>query len=156
MACNVTSEELSAWKAGDLPASRASRIATHLTACPSCRSRLATLKEAGLLLSSLRMPVPSADALLAARRRLDEVTRAGISSEIMTLEEAAQFLRLTPAQMDELAEELPAFELAGQIRIRRQKLLEWVKQRERGYTREIAARWTTQTADWLAQKGVAS
>lgn len=155
MACNVTYEELSAWKAGDLPASKAQRIAAHTAACAACRAKLDMLNEVDLILRSQPAPVPSADALLAARHRLTEVTGAGNTSEIMTIDEAARFLRLTPEQMGELIEELPAFELAGQIRIRRQKLLEWVKQREQSYTREIAARWTAQTADWLAKKGVA-
>lgn len=155
MDCKTTYEELATWKAGDLPAAKARRVKADAAACATCRSRLAALDETDLLLRSLPAPAPSAAALLAARHRLAEVTRSAAPSDIMTLEEAAEFLRLTPDQVGELIEELPAFELAGQVRIRRQKLLEWIEQRERGYARETAASWTARSADWLAQKGVA-
>lgn len=155
MDCNVTYEELAAWKAGDLPSLRSRRLKVHTAACATCRKRLATFEQADLLLHSMSSPAPAAAAILAARRRLATVTRAGPASEIITMEEVAEFLRLTPEQVGELIDELPAFELAGQIRIRRQKLLDWIEQRERGYTRAAVASWTAQTANWRAQKGVA-
>ena len=155
MDCKVTYEELAGWKAGNLPAPRARWIKAHTVACATCRTRLNTLDQSDLLLRSLSVPGPAAGAILAARRRLTGVTQPVTTAEILTMEEAAEFLRLTPEQVGELIEELPAFELAGQIRIRRQKLLDWIEQRERGYTRQTVASWTVQSADWLAQKGVA-
>ncbi len=58
--------------------------------------------------------------------------------EIMTLEEAADFLRVPRRAIGEIVEDLPAFEVAGEIRVRRSKLLEWIERRERASARSRA------------------
>jgi len=77
--------------------------------------------------------------VLAASRTIAEATRATPRPEIMTLDEAAAFLRISPDELGEIAEELPAFELAGRIRVRRSRLIEWVARREADYARDTAA-----------------
>ena len=59
----------------------------------------------------------------------------------MTLDEVAAFLRIDPSDLGEVAEELPAFELGGQVRVRRERLIEWIQQRERAYTRQAGESW---------------
>jgi len=53
----------------------------------------------------------------------------------MTLSEVAEFLRIGPEEMNDIIGTLPAFEIAGRLRVRREKLMEWVQEKERGYTR---------------------
>jgi transcriptional regulator with XRE-family HTH domain len=86
-------------------------------------------------LGAVRRDDPSARAVLEARRALSRELRGGSSPEIMTLDEVAEFLRLAPDQLEEIASRLPAFELAGQIRVRRERLVEWLEQRELVYVR---------------------
>ena len=62
----------------------------------------------------------------------------------MTLDEVGEFLRIGPETLSEIAEELPAFELGGQVRVRRERLLEWVRRREQDYARGAAASWAAQ------------
>ena len=71
----------------------------------------------------------------------------------MTLDEVAAFLRLSDAQLDEVVEELPAFELGGQLRVRRQRLIEWLQQRERDYARQAAGSWAAQALSDEFDKG---
>ena len=53
----------------------------------------------------------------------------------MTLDEVAEFLRVSLEELGEVVGELPAFELAGRVRVRRTKLIEWIEKRERAYAR---------------------
>jgi hypothetical protein len=49
----------------------------------------------------------------------------------MTLEEVGKLLRLSSFELDSIMRELPVFELAGKIRVRRQRLFEWIESREK-------------------------
>ena len=152
MTCKVTYEELSAYSAGDLDAARRAEIDRHAAACRRCRDRLAALAEADAALRALPPHRPPAAAVLATWRAL--AARAG-PPEIMKLDEVAEFLRITPAQLDEIAEALPAFELAGQVRVRRARLMEWVQRRERAYARQAAASWAGRLKARTPDRGVA-
>ncbi len=130
MRCEIAYEELAAFAAGDCEIPGKREIEEHLAGCSRCRERLEALREVDTALGSLRRAEPSARAVLEARRALSREVRGGPEPAIMTLDEVAEFLRLTPDQLEEIAEGLPAFELAGQLRVRRERLVEWVEQRE--------------------------
>jgi len=138
--CEITYEQLAALAAGDLEADEAAKLGQHVEQCDRCRDRLAALANADQALASVHPVTPPAGALLAARRAFSDELRSR-APEIMTLEEVGEFLRVTGEQLGEIVEELPAFEIAGQIRIRRARLTEWLEQRERDYTRQSAASW---------------
>ena len=144
MNCDILYEDLAALAAGELEAGRAERIRRHLAECEACQRRLDALKRVDRSLKHLRPARPPAAAVLAARRALNETIRGGSAPEILTLAEAAEFLRISPEQLGEIVEELPAFELAGQIRIRRERLIEWLRQREHEYTHQQSASWAAQ------------
>lgn len=144
MSCDLDYGELAARTADELTPERAREIDTHVVACPRCRRLLALLDAADAQLAALPRMQPSADALLTTRRALSEITRGGHAPEIMTLEEVAEYLRMDADTLGEIAEELPAFELAGQVRVRRTQLVEWIEQRERDYMRATSASWAAQ------------
>jgi len=139
--CDVTYEELAALAAGELDADRAAEVQAHLPACQRCRRRMDALRGADAVLGGLRHEQPSPQTLLAVRHELAAALRPPQPAEVMTLEEVATFLRLTDEQLDEVLEDLPAFELAGQVRVRHARLVEWLEQRERNYARQTAASW---------------
>ncbi len=140
MICNVSYEELATWSAGDMAPGRQADIQHHITDCPQCQRRLASLGQADSAMVDLMRARPPAEAVLAARQAAArELQQAAQPPEIMTLAETAAFLRLSEEQLGDLADELPAFELAGQVRVRRQRLIEWIQQREQDYTRQTAA-----------------
>lgn len=152
MNCDVTYEELSAYALGDLPVTRTAAIQEHLHGCGVCQRRMSTL---GRMEVTTRLwagrPVPAA-AVAAVRSALGGAKSA---SEVMTLPEVADFLRLSMKQLGEIADELPAFELAGQLRVRRERLVAWLEQREHLYTqRTVQSRMVRSFRDDL-QKGVA-
>ena len=155
MNCDVLYEELAALVSGDLDAKREATLREHAAECERCRKRLDALTRADTALGRVTPHQPSAAAMLDARRAIADEVRGPQAGEIMTLDEVAAFLQLEEQQMDEVADELPAFELAGQIRVRRSKLMAWIEQRERDYARQTAASWVTQTTRGRFGKGVA-
>ena len=146
MSCDVTYQELVAFVSGDADAERREHIDGHAVGCRRCRKRLEALRRSDAALKGLAKVAPSGSAILAARRAFSEVTRGPRAPEIMTLADVAEFLRVTPEQLGEMVEELPAFELAGQVRVRRDRLIEWVQQRERDYARGAAASWAARAS----------
>jgi len=121
---------------------------------PRCRKRLDALRDADAAVRAWPRHEPSAGAVLAARRALAEEIRRPASPEILTLEDIAEILRVTPAELSEVVDQLPAFELAGQIRVRRARLIEWIRRRERDYTRQAVAHWAARERPIRPQKGV--
>ncbi len=155
MTCEISYEELAAFGAGDLSAERHAVIEQHVATCDDCRGRLATLKTVDTTLKHMPAVRPSAETILAARRFIAEETRPRAEPEILTMDEVAAFLRIEPEELQSFVLELPAFELGGQIRVRRCRLVEWVEQREREFRLSTTASAMARIRAANVQKGVA-
>ena len=138
MTCNVTYDELAAFAANDLPAARRGAVELHLGECAACRRRLDALRRADSALRQLRRLEPPPEAVRDARDAFRSHAASLPPPEIMTLDDVARFLRVPLDDVRAMWDELPAFELAGQIRVRRTKLMEWIEERERGCRRRAA------------------
>ncbi len=155
MPCNVTYEQLAALDAGDLPPDQHPVLGQHIASCDACRRRLASLRRVDAALRNLPAQQPPAETILAARRLLSEETRPKREPEVLTLEEVAAMLRIDLEQLRPFVTDLPAFELGGQIRVRRARLLEWIEQRERQFSRSSAASLVARIQAGGLRKGVA-
>ncbi len=155
MTCDVTYEQLSAFVADDLPPDQREALEQHVAACDACRRRLDSLRHADATLRNLPPHRPTAETILAARRLLSEETRPRQEPEVLTLEEVAAMLRIDLEQLRPFVADLPAFELGGQIRVRRARLLEWIEQRERQFSRSSAASLVARVQAGGLRKGVA-
>jgi excisionase family DNA binding protein len=73
------------------------------------------------------------------RQRLDRDLQDAPSAapEIMTLEETAEFLRVTPNLVYELMGDIPCFELGGRILFRREAVQNWIREQERRFKDEL-------------------
>ncbi len=138
MDCDVTREELSRFAAGDLDAGRAHAIEQHAASCRACQRRLAALGSLDEVLRSLPRVEPPASTVLNTRRALSAEVRGRREPELMTLDEVAEFLRIGLDALEEIVLELPCFELAGQLRVRRSRLLEWIDAREHAWAASSA------------------
>lgn len=154
MTCEMTYEELAALTAGDVAGPRRQVLEQHAPTCATCRQRLARLREVDAALGNLRPDRPSAGTILATRRLLAEETRPQSEPEVLTLEEVAAFLRIPVEELRPFVMELPAFELGGQVRVRRARLLEWLEQREREFTRSSTASTLARIQARSPRKGV--
>ncbi|MHC4250636.1 MAG: anti-sigma factor, partial [Planctomycetota bacterium] len=139
MRCEVTYEELALLDAGEVDDARGRELAAHVAACAECRRRLDDLREADSAMAGLRREEPSAGAVLETRRALSREVRGRSEPDIMTLEEAAEYLRVDSRELNVEEWGLPVFEIGGRLRVRRARLVEWVENRERAYARGSAA-----------------
>ncbi|MCC7146224.1 MAG: hypothetical protein IT443_07235 [Phycisphaeraceae bacterium] len=140
MTCPTT-EAWAAWLDGAVPSPGREELAQHAAHCPLCQATLQSLRQVDSSLARLRpQPVP-ADVLMRVRQSLSPAAGHTGWPQIMTLEEVGRFMQLDDRQLDEIVEDLPAFELAGQIRVRYARLLEWIAQREREFTHQRTGSW---------------
>jgi hypothetical protein len=122
-----------AWLDGDLRRAAADRLAAHAEGCPDCHQRLADLRrQAEALRADLQRDLP-ADVLVRARQVMPSMGAAEARPEVMTLDEVARYLQVGLDELDPIAADLPAFEVAGQIRVRHAELLRWIARREQDY-----------------------
>ena len=98
----------------------------------------AAWRETDRILHGLKRAEPPAAGLLEVRRALAAVIRPPRHHDVMTLDDVRDMLRLSPAELEQIVPELPLFELAGQLRIRRQRLIEWIDGREQAFARARA------------------
>lgn len=155
MSCSMKDETLAAFSAGDLAPPAAAAVEEHAARCARCRARLDALRQTDALLAGMQRTEPPAAAVLGVRRALAKALGGPPQEEVMTLPEVAEFLKLTQEELGEIVEELPAFELAGQVRIRRSRLVAWIEKREQDYTRAAVAGWAADALQVVAMKGVA-
>lgn len=137
---NCDPHTLLAYLDGQLNPEAEAETIRHLAACAACRQSLAALRRAESGLAGLAADGPAADALARVQSRIRQDLGMTREREILTLAEAADLLRLTSDQLATVLDDLPWFELAGQIRFRRQALLDWVQERERACLRERLGR----------------
>ena len=133
MTCLECQQLLSPYEKGELAPDEAGRVAEHLSGCRICEGRTAVLRELDDWLRAAATPEPSASLLVSVRRRVHRDLGGG---EIMDVDQVAAFLRLSQAQVLDSLDELPCFEVAGQIRFRRAALLKWIEERESLHRRE--------------------
>jgi hypothetical protein len=136
MACNTSFENLAAFADGDLPEGQTDEFRRHVAGCEFCTARLTALRRMDGDLQALGRFEPSADSLLRVRRAVGSVLGRRVLPEIMTPEEVAQFLRVERNEVGDVLAEVPAFEIAGRVRVRRDRLLAWLAERERTFARQ--------------------
>ena len=132
---HLSSEELSALALGELTGERQTVAEDHVVDCAECRERFGALRALEAALGALPGFEPPAAAVLETRRAVNAAVRGAAEPEVLTLPEVAGILRVDMAQLRYVMDDLPVFELAGQIRVRRSKLIEWIEEREGAYER---------------------
>ncbi len=65
------------------------------------------------------------------RQEKEDPAEAVAQKEILTTDEVAAFLQVTPEQLGEEIQTMPFFEFAGRLRMRKKTLLEWIEKREK-------------------------
>ena len=129
-------EDLAALADGQLSGDAELAARRHIESCPRCCGVLQGHRRLDGLLAALPVHQPGREVLDRVRRQVLPRTPA---EAILTLEEVAALLRLDEEAMALIVDDLPAFELAGRIRVRRDRLDEWIDARQRQYADRAAA-----------------
>lgn len=141
MDCERCMERLSEYEAREFPPAESEAVRRHLESCEACRRQregLARLMEA---VDTLPEEEPPESVSFAVRREVDRLLAPGLASapEIMTIEELARYLRVPVEALEEELTTLPAFEVAGELRFRKDRVAEWIRRREDDHVREMAS-----------------
>ena len=133
MNCESCREKLSELLAGELDAIHAAGVRQHLADCPSCARLLEAMRTtADMTDRLLDMDPPRALCLRIMAQTGDGFgPDLAAAPEIMTPEQLARFLQVPLAKLEDEIGALPSFEIAGELRFRKDRLLEWIEERER-------------------------
>jgi len=136
--CRNCRERLSAYDARELDETGTAEVEKHLEACRECAGLLDAIRYTSKLTARL---VDEDTPRVLCLRVLDAVGNSTApdpanAPEIMTSEDLARFLRVTAADLEDELVSIPAFEIAGELRFRRDHVLEWIEEREEARTRQ--------------------
>ena len=139
MNCETCQELLSAFEANDLDAETASHVRGHLRACLACAGLLAAIGDLDVMTANLPDDALSRSLCLGILGEVDALLAPDLSEapEIMTVEQLARFLRVPLARLEQELDRLPAFEVGGALRFRKEAVMEWIEERERDYGRTL-------------------
>ena len=133
MNCDECRKRLSEYEAGEQTEHEAAVMQEHLNACPPCAGALRTLRLVADHAARLPEELPSeAVSLRILAQCASPVAPAGSGApEILTPEALARFLSVSEEDLANVIETIPAFEIAGQLRFRKQRVIEWIEAREK-------------------------
>ena len=158
MECNNVREELVAYIDDELSSMGKHTIEAHLADCKECAAehdklkatiesthKAETLQPAQNWWETLqeRLYAPDSDlvsaihALRESIMRLESHVDGGLVrfapvKEIMTLEEVAAYLQIEPDVVWKLLNEIPHFEVGGELRFKKSSVDEWIRMKESG------------------------
>jgi predicted anti-sigma-YlaC factor YlaD len=140
MTCAECRNLLSACEAGELADPQEKQVQEHVKDCAECARLLSAMRAAMDTLVALEDPPPPQRVTLGvlnAPPRRSHAEQAD-APEIMTPEELAHFLRLLPDDLEEVIGLIPGFEIAGRLRFRKARVLEWIEAREKQREQSLA------------------
>lgn len=96
-------------------------------------------KQLSDLLKSALTATPDTDAVERMQQVVDnELERQHVPvNDILTFNEVASFLRVSADVLETYLEEIPCFELGGQLLFRKEAVMEWISEREQKYHTEL-------------------
>lgn len=141
MSEHIGDDDLMAWLDGDVAADRSRQIELHVRSCPQCRELVGAVGRSDAALHQAARAEAPAAAVHAAWSELAAALAPAPPAEVLTLQQAAELLQVSAKQLGEVMDELPVFEIAGELRIRRSRLMEWIGSRERDFVRQRSQSW---------------
>ena len=137
MTCENCDSQLWAFAAGELDGERHASVGQHVSHCPACQRRLDEVRRLTAAAQALADASPSLSLCLETKEALRlELEREGriraAFGPLMDADELAKYLKVDVALVYRHLDEIPHFELEGQIRFRRQSIDEWIETKEQG------------------------
>ena len=128
---NADCNHLEAFFDGELSSEQQNEFRAHLEQCETCRTRLNQLTALRASIRHQGEVSLSHDADLRLRRRIHrEIRPDNRLPEILDIESVAQLMQLSVSEVAEILDEIPHFEIAGRIRFRRNRVLDWLREKE--------------------------
>ena len=137
MKCPECQNMLSEYERRELGPSESARVAEHVRSCARCAKKLEALHCLDDLVRAVPTASPSAAALLEVRARVHGEAAGG---EILDADQVAAYLGLSREDVLQSLDDLPCFEVAGQIRFRRSALSAWIEEQEQQHRHDVMLR----------------
>ena len=139
MTCEECDSLLWAFAAAELDGEKRVSVEQHVSRCPTCQRRLDEVRRLRAAAQDLADASPSLSLCLETKEALRlELEREGrvraAFGPLMDADELAKYLKVDVALVYRHLDEIPHFELEGQIRFRRQSIDEWIEAKEQGST----------------------
>lgn len=136
MNCQECREQLSEYIDRELAEPQARDIKIHLDQCESCRRQLRLLEQMAAAAGNLPRHEPGAACLLriseGIHRRAIPPRRTEFGP-VLTFDELAEYLRVSRDIAGQYLDEIPSFEMGGQLLFRKQSVESWIASRETGF-----------------------
>lgn len=134
LTCQECQDQLSGLIDGALPVEEIEGVRRHTAACKACAAECADLLCVNALARAANCPAVPPDLWDRVRQAVD---RSGPSlpaplREVLTLQEAAEYLRLSEDALMRALGEVPHFVVGRQVRFRRRTLDDWIERQEHG------------------------
>lgn len=132
MDCEECRELLSEFAARELDEARSALVRDHVSACAQCERLTAALRKTADLVDVLPDEEPPRTFCVRVLAKVDGMLSPvpADAPEIMTPDQLAAFLQLPPEKIEEEMATLPSFEIAGEVRFSKDRVLEWIRERE--------------------------
>ena len=182
MTCTDIQEQIVAYLDGETPPEAAAEIEAHLAACAACREDSESLKAVGVLARSEPILEPShawdlglerklaaarwslltdemgrlrriTEELAARLQRMEQAeTQREAENQLMTVEEVAGYLRITPEKVYTILDDLPHIEMNYEVRFRRSSVEAWLRLHETRPSSDgsLWEDWITGSRPWLS------
>ena len=138
MNCEQCQELLSEFEAGELTEEQAANVHKHVEQCNECSELLKAIEVSTELVCELADEEPSRAMSLRVLGKVDEMLAPDLTDapDILTPELLAKFLGISLEQLEDDIHLIPGFEIAGNLRFRKERVIEWIEERERDRERQ--------------------
>ena len=138
MNCEQCQELLSEFESGELTEEQAAQVHEHVEQCNECSELLKALEVSTELVCELTDEEPPRSMSLRVLGKVDEMLAPDLTEapDILTPELLARFLGISLEQLEDDIHLIPGFEIAGQLRFRKERVIEWIEERERDRERQ--------------------
>jgi len=139
MTCEECDDLLWPLAAGELEDGQMREVTVHVEQCTSCQDRLDEVRRLAAAAKALPHATPSRSLCLqtkeAVRLELERLGRVRHAfGPVMNADDVAKYLKVTVETVYRHLDEIPHFELEGQMRFRRESLDRWIESSERAQT----------------------
>lgn len=133
MNCEQCQKLLSEFEADELTEEHAAKVHKHVDQCCECSELLRALEVSTALVCKLIDEEPPRSMSLRVLGKVDEMLSPDLTDapDILSPELLARFLGISLERLEDDIHLIPGFEIAGQLRFRKERVLEWIEERER-------------------------
>ncbi len=140
MDCKGFLKIISEFENGELPDELRKEAGKHMDNCPECKDELKKFRQTiSLYKDCMDAKLPSGTTLKirSSIAKLLNEEKEPVFGPILNINDLSNYLRVEENVVETYHNEIPCFELGGQILFRKEKVDEWIRKREEKFAFEL-------------------